>query len=393
MEERSLKVIDTNKTFFGKISNTLSKILIPTKIGINGFVINMKRNNLIKSYEIYSNFDGSDENKKKSVASKYEEAYSLYLEAIDKHIMDSVYKKVKSNVASEFEKNAISNYYNITSLKNTEYIEYKFRKQKYLIELDYESLKISGKEKVINRYTDFYLTKMDSFYKGILKNYSVQLADSLKKNSSKKDKIYENIFSCIEEYIQNIIPIKLEDDDKKELFNGIMNDYNKYQNLNFGKLDQNDIIEKRMLLLGMSRKIFTHSLPLVAAEQCYEKLIDDTRKLIISSPNEKKKLESYDMLIELIEEYNIKLLSTKVYWEKPSDREKYKKFWSKYERAKKSKDKEILFLKREIDLLDDKDKNNKKILKFYKDKLVEFGAMRIAKDGCKSMSGRFAKKV
>ena len=42
MEERSLKVIDTNKTFFGKLTNTLSKILIPTKIGINGLVINMK---------------------------------------------------------------------------------------------------------------------------------------------------------------------------------------------------------------------------------------------------------------------------------------------------------------------------------------------------------------
>ncbi|MBR3133502.1 MAG: hypothetical protein IKG42_05525 [Clostridia bacterium] len=386
MEERSLKVIDTNKTFFGKLSNTLSKILIPTKIGINGFVINMKRNNLIKSYETFSNYDGNDDNKKQSISSKYEEAYSLYLEAIDKHIMDSVYKKVKNNSASEFEKNAISNYYNITSLKNTEYVEYKFRKQKYLIELDYESLKISGKEKILNRYTDFYLTKMDSFYKGILKNYSVQLADSLKRNTSKKEKIYEKIFSTIEEYVQNIIPIKLEDDDRKELFNGIMNDYNKYQRFEAGKLDKKDIIEKKMILLGMSRKIFTHSLPLVAAEQCYEKLIQDTRDLIVSSPNEKKKIESYEMLMELIEEYNIKLLSTKVYWEKPSDREKYKKFWGKFEKAKKSKDKEILFLKREVDLLDDKDKNNKDILKFYKDKLVEYGAMRVVANKCRTNS-------
>ena len=50
LEERSLKVVDSNKTFFGKLSKTLSKIIIPTKIGINGFVINLKRNNLLKNY-------------------------------------------------------------------------------------------------------------------------------------------------------------------------------------------------------------------------------------------------------------------------------------------------------------------------------------------------------
>ncbi len=229
MEERSLKVIETNKTFFGKLTNTLSKILIPTKIGINGIVINMKRSNLIKCYENYSNFEENNDEKKKNLSTRYEEAYTLYLEAIDKYIMDSVYKKVKNNVASDFEKNAIGNYYTITSLKNTEYIEYKFRKQKYLIELDYGSLKISGKTKILDRYKDFYITKMDSFYKGILKNYSVQLADSIKTNSSKKEKVYENIFASIEEYVQNILPIKLEDEDKKEIFKDVLKDYNQYE--------------------------------------------------------------------------------------------------------------------------------------------------------------------
>ena len=36
-------------------------------------------------------------------------------------------------------------------------------------------------------------------------------------------------------------------------------------------------------------------------------------------------------MIRLIEEYNIKLLSTKIYWDKPSDREEYKEFWKKYQ--------------------------------------------------------------
>lgn len=34
MEERSLRITGTDKTFFNKITNTLTKILIPTKIGI-----------------------------------------------------------------------------------------------------------------------------------------------------------------------------------------------------------------------------------------------------------------------------------------------------------------------------------------------------------------------
>ena len=53
MEERSLKITGADTTFFNKITNTLSKILIPTKIGINGMFISIKRNNLLKTYENY----------------------------------------------------------------------------------------------------------------------------------------------------------------------------------------------------------------------------------------------------------------------------------------------------------------------------------------------------
>jgi len=35
MKEKSLKVLEADKTFFSKISTTISKLLIPTKIGLN----------------------------------------------------------------------------------------------------------------------------------------------------------------------------------------------------------------------------------------------------------------------------------------------------------------------------------------------------------------------
>ena len=41
------------------------------------------------------------------------------------------------------------------------------------------------------------------------------------------------------------------------------------------------------------------------------------------------------MLITLIEDYNIRLLSTKIYWEQPKDREEYKKFWDEYNKIDK----------------------------------------------------------
>ena len=49
MEQRSLKILGENRTFFGKITNTLTKLLLPTKVGFNGMLISMKRNNVIKT--------------------------------------------------------------------------------------------------------------------------------------------------------------------------------------------------------------------------------------------------------------------------------------------------------------------------------------------------------
>ena len=54
MEERSLRITGADKTFFNKITKTITKILIPTKIGINGMLISMKRNNLLKTFENYT---------------------------------------------------------------------------------------------------------------------------------------------------------------------------------------------------------------------------------------------------------------------------------------------------------------------------------------------------
>lgn len=388
MEQRSLRVVSTNKNFFTKLTNTISRLLIPTKLGINGIMISIKRSSLVKAFEAYKN-ENKDEAKKENLSKKYEDAYTLYLEAIDKYIMDSIYKKVKNGTATEFEKDALSNYYEVIHLKQTEYLEYKYKKQQYLLQLDYQTLK-SEENKIIPKYERFYSVKIEQLYKGVLKHYSIQLADNL--TYQDKNIIYDKIFTLLEDYITEVLPLKLKLDDSN-MYKNIISQYEKFDRFTVGKLDVKDTIEKRMILLGISRQLFTHSLPLVVAEQCYVKILKDLRQIIISTKIASKKEAAYKLLIELIEDYNIRLLSTKIYWDKPSDREEYKLFWNEYKKLQKSKEediekyekqKEVLFIKADLKKLQAARRDYSKIVDFYKNKLVELGVMREIKNKCKT---------
>ena len=382
MEETSLKITGANKSFINKLTNTISKFLIPTKVSINGMLISVKRNSMLKAFERYTAETEEEEYEK-----KYEEAYEAYLEALDKYVMDSIYKKVKNNTASDFEKEALSKYYGVISLKENEYVEYKFRKQKFLIELDNENVQLSGKEKNAEKYNKFYIQKMDWLYKGILKNYSIKLADTMDIYDSSKEWIYLKIFSTLKEYMENILSLKLKDEEneKDEKLQDIKKDYEIYEAFEVGKLDQRDNIEKNMLLLGISRKIFTHSLPLTVAEQCYMKLLKDARSLVQDTKIAARREKAYNMLINLIEEYSIKLLSTKVYWDTADQRESFKKFWNQYKEICKLKDvdfieyvkqKEVLFIKDDMKKLVKEKYDYSKLIKYYKRKLVDYGAMK-----------------
>ena len=385
MQGKSLRIYSSDKTFFSKLTNTLTRLLIPTKIGINGVLISIKRNTVLKNYEIYIGGENLDSEKRSLLEKKFEESYNLYLDAIDKNIIDSIYKKVKNGSATDFEKEALSKYYMIVNLKDEEFTEYKYRKQKYLLEIDYEVIKNMNKQKSYDKFINFYTSKMESIYKSILKNYSVKLADNL--TLVAKDGIYDKIFKTLEEYIANILPLKFQN--KQNEYKDLINEYEKFERFTVGKLDQNETIEKNMVLLGISRKIFTHSIPLSVAEQCYVKLLKDLRSLIVDTRIVKKQQRAYELLLRLIEEFSQNLLSTKIYWDKYEDKQEYRKFWDQYtniQELKKTdleeyvKQKEILFLKSELRQVQRDENKYCKIIKFYKDKLAELGCMRKIKN-------------
>lgn len=391
MEERSLRITGTDTGFFNKLTKTLTKMLIPTRIGINGMLVTVKRNAMLKNYE---NFAKENENyNNDELEKKFEEAYTVYLESLDKHIMDSIYKKVKNGTASDFEKDALSKYYEVTSLKEKDYIDYKYRKQKYLIDLDWQGINVNAKEKVKQKYISFYVYKMDGLYKSILKNYSIKLADTTNVYDSTKEWIYTKIFYTLEEYIQKILSLKIEN--YSDEFEGIKEEYERFQSFTVGKLDTRDNIEKNMVLLGISRKLFTHSIPLIVAEQCYEKLLKDARILVQDTKIANKREKAYGMLINLIEDYNVKLLSTKVFWQDLSKRDEYKKFWDKYQKISKLKEtdfieyvkqKEILFIKDDLKKIHENDckVDYSKLETYYKRKLLDYGQIVELRNECKS---------
>ena len=56
-------------------------------------------------------------------------------------ICEEILKKVKNNTATEFERDALARYYEVTSLKEKEYMDYKYRRRskcKYNIIFSYE---------------------------------------------------------------------------------------------------------------------------------------------------------------------------------------------------------------------------------------------------------------
>ena len=98
----------------------------------------------------------------------------------------------------------------------------------------------------------------------------------------------------------------------------------------------------------------------------------------------------------------MRLLSTKIYWDKPSEREYYKKFWNEYKSLQTLKEnnpedyqeqKEILFIRNDLKKICEARNvlRYEKIIKFYKEKLVSMGAMRNIKNSYKTL-GSYTKQ-
>lgn len=395
-EEKSLKIYDTRTTFFGKLGNTISKLLTPTQAGINNILVSIKRSAMIKAYK---NMKKSAKGKEEILEKRFKESYSLYLDSIDQLIVDTIYKKVRTNKASDFEKDALSKYYNVIHLKENDEAEYKLKKQEYLLKLDFTSLNDANKTKLFEEYKGIYIYEIEKINKALLKHYSMKLTEKL--TPAEKEEAYEKIFETLESYVTNIIPMKEISDEE------VIKQCSLFETYEVGKLDQIDILDKKMILLGISRKLFVHSLPLVVAERCYIKLLKDTRNLIVDTKIARKRENAYQLLLRLIEQYNDKLLSVKIYWDKPENKAQYQQFSEKRKALNEIKEKQgnheyevkkqILYIRSDMNLLEKHGNKYFRILQFYRRRLVNLGDMKQLKDECrtieKMMKGQVKRKV
>lgn len=381
--EKSLRVYDTRRTFFAKIGSTFGKLFTPTKTGINNLLVGMKRSAMIKNYK---NTAKASEDKTEIFEKRFEESYSLYLESIDQLIIDTIYKKARMDMASDFERDALAKYYNVIHLKENDETEYKYKKQQYLLDLDIKSLRENNKEKTYQDFKPIFIQEMERLYKALLKHYSMKLTERL--TPMEKEEAYNKIFDTLEEYVTEIIPLKFIED--KEL----IKECSLFETYEVGKLDQVDVIDKKMILLGISRKLFVHSLPLVVAERCYIKLLKDTRNLIVDTKVPRKRENAYQLLLRLIEQYNDKLLSVRIYWDDIEAKKRFNLFNEARKALEDVKKKEgihdyeikkqILFIRSDMRILDEYGDKYYRILKFYRGRLVQLGDMKELKNSCKT---------
>lgn len=374
MAEKRLKVVSANTNFFGRVASTIRNMLVPTKLGMNTFLINIKRTAFIKAYKALSKAkEGYNQTKREESEKIFKDTYNEYLEAIDKYIMDSIYTKASSGKATRIEKKALSDYYKITTYKQEQYDEYKYRKQIFLLTLDYE-IQIEKNKKIDPKFEELYTEKQTLVYRNLLKNYSIRLVDNTSKSSGVKNDIFLSIFKTLNDYVKTILPLEIKNS-RTSKYNSILPQYETYKSY-VGKLDEKDNLEKKMLLLSMSRTLFTHSLPLGIVEKCYEKLIKDTRVLLLRNINTKKETKVFGMIKLIVEEYNNKILVGKIYWEDKEEKKEVQKFWNSYKLALTEEEKDILLCLEEIRVLkkeQEAEAKNKEMIRFYIKKLKKMG--------------------
>jgi hypothetical protein len=391
MAELQLKVVNKNEDgFVGRAISNFSKVLYSSGNGFFKILLNSKRNSLIKVFEVYADYTKlTDENKRNSVIEKYEKTYDSYMDLLEKYLKEAIYNKVQKGIGSIKENKILSEYYVIASLKGNEYVEYKKKRQLLLLDMDWDMILSTKSDRMVTKFKEFYITTTEQIYKSLMRHYSVLLTDA---KYDKSDK-YEKIYDLIEDYIKIILPYKQDTEETRNIIEA----YKKYviQVDSYTNKDLNKI-KKNLVILELSRQLFLHSLPMIAAEQCYIKLMKELRGLIVSVILDIDKFEFYQLLLDVIESYNMNVLSQKVYWDSPTLREDYKKFWDKFKELKKleridfdeyKRQREILFITYDTKFLNKSKKNYNQIKDYYRIRMVELNGLRKFNNSYTKMPG------
>lgn len=396
MAELQLKLVkNTDNGVFGKAINNFNKVLYSSGGGFFNIIINGKRNGVLKAYANFEDLQKQkSEAKQKSISEKYEKSYEAYLASLERYITETVYTKVKKKVSSMKENNLLSEYYKVNSIKGTEYVEYRYRIQIMLLYMDWETIISSKSEAFIAKYKKFYVAIVSQLYKSMMRHYAIQITNT----TDEKEKIFEKIYDLTEEYIKNFLPYI----EQTEMTQSVIEDYKNYtQKIDgFARKDFNEL-NRELNLLELARKLFTYSLPTLAAEECYLSIIERARMLIANTYISADKFSTYQLLLDTIESYNTYVLSQKIVWSNEEEKKDYDKFWKEFKEYKKleridydeyKRLREIIFINREIKEIKKSEKDYSALLTYYRDRMKQQHGLRKFKNSIKKIAGRWRTK-
>lgn len=393
MAELQLKVVkNSDNGVFGKAINNFNKVLYSSGGGFFNIFMNSKRSSLLKAYANFENVTKmSTEEKQKTITEKYEKAYENYLNALEKYITETVYTKVKKKVSNIKENNLLSEYYEINSLKGVEYGEYRYRIQLMLLHMDWETIIASKSDAFISKYKKFYVSVVGQVYKSIMRHYAIQITNT----TDDKEKIFNKIYNLTEEYLQNFLPYTEQTENTKLIMEAYKNYVQKIDG--FARKDFNDL-KRELHLLELARKIFTYSLPTLAAEECYFSILQKARIIIMNTYIAADKFGTYNLLLDTLESYHTNVLSQKTVWSNDDEKEKYQKFWNQFLEYKKleridfdeyKRLREVLFITREIKEIKKLDKNYDHLLAYYRERMRQQKGLRYFKNKYAKIEGRW----
>lgn len=330
MADVQLKLVKrTDDGVFGKAINNLNKMLYSPSGSFFNIAINSKRNAVVKNFLLSDDYAGTTSEKKRSqMMTKYEKVYDAYLNMLESYITDTIYNKAKKKVSSLQENKILSNYYEVNALKSTDFVEYKYRRQTLLLEMDWETIIVTKSNNFVEKYKKFYISVVERLYKSLMRHYAINLTDATKD----KQQTYTHIYNLIEDYIKVILPYQPETETQKRIIEVYKTQIVTIDTYNKKRFSE---IKKSALLLELSKFVFAYSLPMVALDQCYQELIEQARLALINVYLDADKFEVYQLIIDLIESYNTNVLSKKIYWDSDLEKEQYMKFWNKYNEFKK----------------------------------------------------------
>lgn len=364
--------------FFGKALSNIGKAVYSSGSSLYTILISTKRSSLLKHFASYQTaMQVVDEKKRNAIVAKYEKIYESYLTTLEKYITETIYTKMQKRASNLEEERIMASYYEINALKGVDHVEYKNRLQMLLLNMEWDSIS-SKAGRLYEKYKEFYLFRMDELYKASMRHTAVLLANAKEGDQDK----YEQVYKLIEDYIKNILPIQEETTENKQ----ILEDYKKHVLTldSFAKKDYNSL-RKKLSLLSFSRILFLYSLPTVAAEQCYREVVSAARTCLANYFTDADKFESYQVLLDAMEEYHENILVKKSYWNTVQEEEAFKKFQEKWSELKKlaridyddfKKQREILFVRKDLEEMKQAKLDLKEVRDYYRERMLQLHALR-----------------